>query len=176
MTAALLKRWHHVMAQQPKDPCWVDPLPAASPEEIAVAERALGRPFPELLRELQRCSRAWQWREPDYDAVIVFPPIDIARESREPALEAARIQVGVSLGSAAKAYYYSPQRLTFAYSDCHRFQIDDDPGPGGSVGQIVVIDHDEQTIDVAAPSLERFISHGIACLEQQLRGGYPNDA
>lgn len=164
------------MAQQPKDPAWADPLPPATEQEIAAAEHSLDRVFPDLLRQLLLCSSAWQWREPAFDAVLLIAPEDIVRETRLPVLEAARIEVGESCTPAVKAYFYSAQRLVFAYSDYHRFLIDDDPGPGGHVGQIVVVNHDEQTIDLVAKALSEFIAHGLDCLERQLRGGFPNDA
>jgi len=82
----------------------------------------------------------------------------------------AQIIVGTSNDARVKPYFYSADRLTFAYSDYLRFQIDNDPAPGGKKGQIVVTDHDEETIDWVAGSLEEFVEHGFDRLRKALDG------
>lgn len=176
MSETLIERWKRIMGVHPQDFYWAAPEPPATRRDIEIAESALGMSLPSLLKELMLCSRAWQWREQTYDAVLLLPPERIVHETLEPVAEISRIVVGESRTTEVKAYFYSRHRLTFAYSDYHRFQIDSDPGPGGHINQIVVIDHDEQTIDVAAKSLDQFIMHGLDCLERQLKGGYPHDA
>ncbi|MEZ5469571.1 MAG: hypothetical protein R3F18_18150 [Lysobacterales bacterium] len=85
-----------------------------------------------------RRSRAWLWRDPDYDAVVFLPPDEIVRETKRPADPAARIDVDLSESTGVKALYYSPLRTTFAYSDYFRFQIDEDPAQQSSITHGVV--------------------------------------
>lgn len=168
MSESLRQRWtrvaHVVMEQLPG---WVPQAPATD-EEIEAAEEALGRRFPSLLVEMLRLSSAWSWPEPRFDAVNFLAPDEIVRESTPPGDEGAEISVSVSLSDQVKPIYYSPRRLTIAYSDYCRFQIDDDPEPSGVAGQIVAIDHDEETIEVIAGSLEAFIVQGLEALEREL--------
>lgn len=154
---------------------WSVPEPPATQAEIESAEASMRRRFPNDLREAFSFSRRWLWREQVYDAIIFQSPADIAAEFYEPEDPMARVQVSVSGSGRVKPYFYSSKRITFAFSDYHRFQVDEDPTVDGRPGQIVVVDLDIETIDVIADSLEVFLLRGIRALERQLAGGYPLD-
>lgn len=173
MSEYLVQRWKSVVPRIPAiAPGYAYDLPAL-PSEIRDIERALGRPLPKLLRELLGCSKCWQWRDEEYD-VVFSPPDQIIRDTVQSEDEDGEIVVSVSLSSAVKPYFYSSQRLCFAYSDYLRFQVDDDPSIDGSAGQIVVTDHDEEAIDLVAGSLDEFVDHGLSRLERVLKEGrYP---
>ena len=171
----LISRWRSIMAAVPKGDDWSTPDPPATDAEISEAEKAIGRSFPELLVSLWQCSRSWLWREKGFDAVIFNPPKELVSEFFAPSDPMDRVSVSTSLSSRVKETFYSKGRLTIAFSDYYRFQIDDDPTPDGVPGQIVVIDTESESIDVIAESLEEFVSHGLDCLELQIAGGYPRE-
>lgn len=171
MKRETLSQWTALMRAGAGTEGWSSPEPPASATEIRRAEASLGRRLPSSLTAMLKQSRAWSWRESGFDAVIFLPPDEIASESTEPA--DAGIDVAVALSETVKPYYYSDKRVTFATSDYYRFQIDEDPGEGGTSGQIVVVDFEEETIDVIADSLDAFVRRGIERLREQLAGGYP---
>lgn len=154
-------------------PGWSHPYPGASEAEMREAEQAIMRELPSDLRILLKFSRSWMWREKGFDAVIFQAPKDISEDYFKP--DEVMDQVAVSSASSVrvKPYFYSDKRLTIAFSDYFKFQIDEDPGPLGVFGQIVVVDTDAETIDVIADSLAEFVNRGADCLESQLSGGYP---
>lgn len=174
MNRDTLEEWKRVHREGAAYAGWSIPEPPASENEIADAEERLGRVIPPQLKEILRCSRSWLWREKGFDAIVFLPPDEIVAESIEP--PDGGINVALSRSERVKAYFYSPNRITFAFSDYYRFQIDEDPANGGTPGQIVVADIEEEFVDVIAPSLDAFVRRGISCLEEQLRGGYPEQA
>jgi len=174
MNSKTIDAWRQAMQALADDEDAAEPDPPASTSDIEFAERTLQRKLPEDLVAMLRCSRSWQWREEEFDAVIFSSPEEIVSDTLQPEDEHDEIAVSEALSPKVKAVFYSPQRLTIAYSDYHFFQIDDDPAAGGKPGQIVVIDHEAETIDVIADSLEAFVARGIACLQAQAAGGYPN--
>lgn len=148
--------------------------PGASPIDIDMAEARLRRKLPPNLRAWLSRSRAWGWREPRYDAVDWLPPDAIVEHTLKPALAGDQIEVEVSLSEFVRPIAYSNKRLTFAVSDNFRFQIDNDPAPGGRKGQIVAIDFEAGTIELVAESLDAFAAWGLAQIRTQLMGGYPH--
>jgi len=74
-TTKLIDRWHTLMQEgRGRDlEMWFEPAPAASKKEILATEQSLGKPLPPLLAELLLCSRAWGWRDMDYDVQFLEP-------------------------------------------------------------------------------------------------------
>lgn len=174
MNDQLLSRWACAVASgRTDDPDWPTPDPPCSDEEIVEAEKAMGRKLPEDLIAIQRLSRCWLWREKRFDAVIFQLLEDVAYDHFSPEAEMSRIVVSTSTSERAKPFFYSSLRVTFAYADYFKFQIDEDPTEQGISGQIVVVDFENESIDVIADSLSDFVVRGIRCLEAQAAGGYP---
>lgn len=169
----LLDVWQRLTEAGRDRPDMAQPAQGATDASIASAERRLKRPLPASLVAMLRCSRAWLWRDPDYDAVVFLPPDEIVRETKRPADAASRIDVDLSESTGVKALYYTPLRITFAYSDYFRFQIDEDPAAGGRPGQVLAVDVEEGTVKKVAESFEAFLIRGLQCIKAQLLGGYP---
>jgi cell wall assembly regulator SMI1 len=154
-------------------PDWIAAEPPATEAEIAAAEKALKRPLPPALVALLRLSRAWGWREREYDAVLFLPPDEIVAQTVRPRDPDLRLSVEDVATSRVQALVYGAGRTTFARTDYLFFQVDDAPPPGGRPGQVVSIDFEEGVADVVAESVEAFVAHGLACMKAQLEGGDP---
>ncbi|WP_328471266.1 SMI1/KNR4 family protein [Actinoplanes sp. NBC_00393] len=148
----------------------------ATEAEIAAAEARLGVAMPEELKALYRVTRG-QWKDwgDDYEAAErasdavgceLFPleEVYIADAASRPSLWqfAATEAVVTPPGAAVQGLVGSPGWIAFGDNGGgDRLAIDLTPGPGGHIGQIIMIDH-EQNIRAAllAESLTDMVLNG----------------
>jgi cell wall assembly regulator SMI1 len=130
----------------------------ATEAEIAAAEDRLGTSFPEELKALYRVTRG-RWDDWDgdgqtaaertYSAVGCYPlPLDqlyVARADTRPLpwIYAAQEAAYTLPSGAVQALVGSPGWLVFGRNDGDWVALDLTPGPRGSVGQVIMIWHDE---------------------------------
>lgn len=141
----------------------------ATDEEIAAAEARLGVTLPEELKALYRVVRV-DWRE-DFDtANRAGAAVGCELSGLEDlyAVEAARRHLGwghsakraacTAPDAAVQGLAGSPGWIAFGGNGGDEFAVDLTPGPGGHVGQVILVDH-EQTLgaELVADSLTDFV-------------------
>jgi hypothetical protein len=145
----------------------------ATEAEIAAAESRLGRPLPGELRTLYRVTRArWaDWGdgpsavERVFNAIGCYPlPLDqvhIADVSTRPCpwLYAATEAAVTPAGAAVQGLVGSPGWIVFGGNgEGDRVAVDLTPGPRGNLGQVIMINHDENVgADLLARSLTALV-------------------
>ncbi|MEU3603167.1 SMI1/KNR4 family protein [Streptomyces sp. NPDC006798] len=160
----------------------------ATEGELAAAERRLGVELPAELKALYRVTRG-RWEDRPYDPEAarrearavgceLLPPDDlyIADAASRPAPwgHAALEAVVTPPGAAVQGLVGSPGWLAFGDNGGgDRLAVDLTPGPGGHLGQIIRISHEEYLgADLVAASLTDLVA-GRLSAERHLRGEVP---
>jgi hypothetical protein len=145
---ALLRKYDKLFNSQPAS--------GVSDSTLNKIEAAIGKPLPFLIKTTLRKFSCVSWPYEGYDHIMLLSAQELIQENNEPTDEIDVIIVSVTQSALVSPLYYSKDRLTFARSDYHRFQIDNLPAADGKAGQIVVVDIEEETIDWFCASLEDF--------------------
>ncbi|MEU6803796.1 SMI1/KNR4 family protein [Streptomyces neyagawaensis] len=148
----------------------------ATDEEIAAAEKRLGVPLPDELKVLYRVTRArWQDHaegdaaaEREYEVVgcelFSLDDLYVADVASRPSLWrfAAKEAVVTRPDSAVQGLVGSPDWIAFGDNGGgDRLAVDLTPGPGGHVGQIIILSHEENIgAGLVADSLTDLVLRG----------------
>lgn len=149
-----------------------EPIQPCSESEIFEAERLRGRMFHPSQRQLFLEVGKFSWRERLFDSVNVCAPLHVARMEIQAETD---IVVLSSTSTEVRPVGMTAKRSALAYSDYHRFFLDEEPLPSGRVGQVVCVDVLEESIFLLEESVDALLARAIACLEIQLNRGYPYD-
>ncbi|MFB9336378.1 SMI1/KNR4 family protein [Actinoplanes octamycinicus] len=148
----------------------------ATEEEIAEAEARLGVALPAELKAIYRVIRGrWADFDGDYEAMaaagealgVELYPLDglrVMSAAARPApwSAAAMTAVRTPPGAAVQGLAGSPGWIAFAGNGGgDEFTIDLTPGPGGHLGQVIMLDHEQYAgAGLVADSLTDLIVHG----------------
>ncbi|MFJ9823891.1 SMI1/KNR4 family protein [Streptomyces sp. NPDC101160] len=138
-------------------------------EEIAAAETRLGLTLPEELKVLYRVARV-EWGD-DFDGAVGagaavgcelsgLHELDIVDAAvRNPGWDlGATTAVRTTPDAAVQALAGSPGWIGFGSNGGDTFAIDLTPGPGGHLGQVVLVDHEQSLgAELVADSLTDFV-------------------
>jgi cell wall assembly regulator SMI1 len=120
--------------------------------------------IPKLLRESYEYVTGWCWPLSGYDQITLLPPEELDEDNHQFALEEV-----VAKSKKVKPFYMSKNRIRFAFSDYHEFQIDFDPTPDGASGQVVVVDMEEETVDFFCESIDAFFMRAIVAMNARMQ-------
>ncbi|MGW2781180.1 SMI1/KNR4 family protein [Streptomyces populi] len=141
----------------------------ATDEEIAAAEARLGITLSDELKVLYRVTRV-DWRD-DFEAarragdavgcelggLDDLDAVDAAARRPGWSIGATRA-VGDAPGAAVQGLAGSPGWISFGSNGGDEFAVDLTPGPGGHLGQVVLVDHEQSLgAELVADSLTDFV-------------------
>lgn len=137
--------------------------PGASESAITAAETALGVAFPADLREYLALANGERWNSDgfigDWQLLELKVIVKEARAMRALVEEGSFGDNTNAATPAIKDRWWNPQWLPIVTSGSgHFFCADLDPGPEGTVGQIILFLHDDEGRYLVAPSLRAWFA------------------
>lgn len=147
--------------------------PGATEAAIAAAEAALGVAFPADLREYLLLADGERWYSEgfigDWQLLEIKFIVDQAQWMRRLVAEGTFDDNANEPTPAIKGRWWNPQWSPIVTSGSgHFFCVDLDPGPEGTVGQVILFLHDDTDRFLVAPSLRAWFERLAADFERGL--------